>query len=148
LLQIKRWFHWSIPTKFSVILAALVLIAGAVTMSLEFVASRLLIPIFGSSIYTWGSLIGVILAGLSIGYHVGRRLADKKDPSFLKFCSIIFSAGLYIVFIPFISPAILSFTATTVVTADNNQTHYASLIATFILLIIPTSCLELSLLML
>jgi spermidine synthase len=107
-------------------------------MSLEFVASRLLIPIFGSSIYTWGSLIGVILAGLSIGYHVGGRLADKKDPSFLKFCSIIFSAGLYIVFIPFISPSILSFTATTVVTADNNQTHYASLIATFILLIIPT----------
>jgi hypothetical protein len=37
-------------------------------MSLEFAASRLLIPVFGSSIYTWGSLVGVILAGLSLGY--------------------------------------------------------------------------------
>jgi len=26
-------------------------------MSLELVASRLLIPVFGGSIYTWGSLI-------------------------------------------------------------------------------------------
>jgi hypothetical protein len=66
--------------------------------------------VVGSSIYTWGSLIGVILAGLSIGYHIGGKLADKKDPSFLKFCSIIFLAGLYIVFIPFISPVILSST--------------------------------------
>ena len=113
-------------------------------MSLEFAASRLLIPIFGSSIYTWGSLIGVILAGLSIGYHVGGRLADKKNPSFLKFCSIIFSAGLYIVFIPFISPAILSSTYSSFVAAgtegssNNNESQYASLIATFILLIIPT----------
>ena len=103
-------------------------------------ASRLLIPIFGSSIYTWGSLIGVILAGLSIGYHVGGRLADNKDPSFLKFCSIIFSAGLYIVFIPFISPTILSSTFSSFVTgaSSNNESQYASLIATLILLIIPT----------
>jgi len=138
----KKWFSWR-DDKFLTSLTALVLIAGAVTMSLEFGASRLLIPIFGSSIYTWGSLIGVILAGLSIGYHVGGRLADKKDPSFLKFCSIIFSAGLYIVFIPFISPAILSSTYSSFVAAgiggsSNNESQYASLIATFILLIIPT----------
>ena len=132
--------------KFSLLLIALVLVSGAVTMSLEFAASRLLIPIFGSSIYTWGGLIGVILAGLSIGYHLGGRLADKKDPSFLKFCSIIFSAGLYIVFIPFISPVILSSTyssfittvTATAATTNNYQTQYASLIASFILLIIPT----------
>ena len=95
--MILKMFISTNNKKFSLLLTTLVLIAGAVTMSLEFAASRLLIPIFGSSIYTWGSLIGVILAGLSIGYHLGGRLADKKDPSFLKFCSIIFSAGLYIV---------------------------------------------------
>jgi predicted membrane-bound spermidine synthase len=121
--------------KFSFILMALVLIAGVVTMSLEFAASRLLIPVFGSSIYTWGSLIGVILAGLSLGYHVGGRLADKKNPSFMKFCSIIFSAGLYIVFIPFISPAIIGFSSSL---AATNYSQYASLLATFTLLITPT----------
>jgi spermidine synthase len=70
----------------------------------------------------------------------------EEDPSFLKFCSIIFSAGLYIVFIPFISPAILSSTYSSFVAttgtgtgaSSNNESQYASLIATFILLIIPT----------
>jgi hypothetical protein len=83
----------------------MVFVAGIVTMALEFTASRLLIPVFGSSIYTWGSLIGVILSGLSLGYYTGGRLADRKGAGFIKFCSIIFSAGLYIVFIPsFIAP--------------------------------------------
>jgi hypothetical protein len=128
--------------------------AGIVTMSLEFAASRLLIPVFGSSIYTWGSLIGVILAGLSLGYHIGGRLADKKNPNFAKFCSIIFSAGLYIVFIPFISPTITeysSFAFDSLLTppassdissssssSSSSSNQYASLFASFILLIIPT----------
>lgn len=127
--------------RFFFLLTALVLIAGVVTMSLEFTASRLIIPIFGGSIYTWGSLIGTILAGLALGYYIGGRLADRKEPSFTKFCSIIFSAGLYIVFIPFISPAILSFTDysfITTATSYNNQSQYAPLFATFLLLIIPT----------
>jgi len=75
-------------------------------MSLELVASRLLIPVFGGSIYTWGSLIGVILSGLSIGYIIGGKLADN-NPSFTKFCSLVFSAGLFIVLIPFAAPTIL-----------------------------------------
>ncbi len=75
-------------------------------MSLELVASRLLIPVFGGSIYTWGSLIGVILSGLSLGYIIGGKLADN-NPSFTKFCSLVFSAGLFIVLIPFAAPTIL-----------------------------------------
>lgn len=143
LFSIKTWLHWpeSPPTRFSIILTTLVLVSGAVTMSLEFAASRLIIPIFGSSIYTWGSLIGVILAGLSLGYHIGGRLADKKDPSLTKFCSIIFSSGLYIVFIPIISPALLSYTYSSLVAtapANTNEAQYAPLIATFMLLIIPS----------
>jgi spermidine synthase len=130
--------------RFFFLLTSLVLIAGVVTMSLEFTASRLIIPIFGGSIYTWGSLIGIILAGLALGYHIGGKLADRKEPSLIKFSSIIFSAGLYIVFIPYISPAILSFTDYSFITSAtslNNQgqyAQYAPLFATFALLIIPT----------
>ena len=94
--------------KFSWQLSTLVFLAGVASMSLEFAASRLLTPIFGSTIYTWGSLIGVILAGLSLGYYVGGKLADK-EPSISKLCSIIFSAGLYIVLVPFISTAVTEF---------------------------------------
>jgi len=51
-------------------------------------------------------LIGVILSGLSLGYIIGGRLADS-NPSFTKFCSLVFSAGLFIVLIPFIAPPTL-----------------------------------------
>ncbi len=122
-----------------VFLLVLVFIAGIATMSLEFSASRLLTPVFGSSIYTWGSLIGVVLVGLSLGYHVGGRLADRK-PSFEKFCSILFTSGLYIVFIPFISSSVIDFTSTIMLDmpSDNDGNNLKSLVATFILLAIPT----------
>jgi spermidine synthase len=127
----KLWFTTNKKDSSSLfVLIILVFIAGVITMSLEFSASRLLIPVFGSSIYTWGSLIGVILAGLSLGYHIGGRLADK-DPSYEKFCSIIFSAGLYIFFVPFISPSIIEF-------SNGSSDNYDSFLVTFILLITPT----------
>ena len=121
--------------KFSGQLSILVFVAGTAAMSLEFSASRLLTPVFGSTIYTWGSLIGVILAGLSLGYFVGGKLADKK-PNIQKLCSIIFSAGLYIVLIPFVSTAIIEFASNTFASPQDSQ--YASLLATTALLITPT----------
>lgn len=133
---------------FSII--TMVFVAGIVTMALEFAASRLIVPVFGSSIYTWGSLIGVILSGLSLGYYAGGRLADRKDAGFIKFCSIIFSAGLYIIFVPsLIAPAAIGISthiasSTTLSTiSDNSSNHndygrYACLLATFLLLLTPT----------
>lgn len=119
-------------------------------MALEFTASRLIIPVFGSSIFTWGSLIGVILSGLSLGYYAGGRLADKKNADFIKFCSIIFSAGLYIIFIPsFIGPAAIgistiigsSISIDTISLSNSDSNYYGPyvcLLATFLLLITPT----------
>lgn len=123
---------WFVSSKFAKSLAVLVFIAGIASMSLEFAASRILIPVFGSSIYTWGSLIGVILTGLSLGYHIGGKLADK-NPSFRKLCLVIFSAGLYMVFIPFIAP-----TLTRSFFQFVSDSQYASLFAVFTLLIVPT----------
>lgn len=87
-------------------LAVLVFVCGAAVMALEIVSSRILTPVFGSTTYTWGSLIGVILTGLSLGYFYGGRIADK-NPTMFKFSSIIFSAGLYVVFIPYVAPLIM-----------------------------------------
>jgi spermidine synthase len=124
---------WFVSSRFTKSLAVLVFVAGTASMSLEFAASRILIPVFGSSIYTWGSLIGVILTGLSIGYHIGGKLADK-NPNFLKLCLAIFSAGLYIIFIPFIAPTITS----AFIQFFVSDSQYASLFAVFTLLIVPT----------
>lgn len=54
-----------------------VFVAGAVLMSLEMLASRILAPYFGNSIFVWGSLISVFLAALAVGYAVGGQVADR-----------------------------------------------------------------------
>jgi hypothetical protein len=46
-------------------------------MVLELAGARVLAPFFGTSVYIWSSLIGVILGSMSIGYYLGGKLADK-----------------------------------------------------------------------
>jgi tetratricopeptide (TPR) repeat protein/MFS family permease len=46
-------------------------------MVLELVAGRLIARYLGSSLYTWTSVIGVILTGITIGNYLGGRIADK-----------------------------------------------------------------------
>ncbi len=55
-----------------------VITPGAVLMALEIVSSRVLAPHFGSSVYVWGSIIGVFLAAMSVGYFWGGKLADRQ----------------------------------------------------------------------
>jgi spermidine synthase len=66
------------------IVAAAVFVSGAVVLGMEIAASRVVAPFFGNSLFVWGSLIGVVLAGLSIGYWAGGWLADRwPTPSLL-----------------------------------------------------------------
>ncbi len=55
----------------------IVFMASCCTMVLELVAGRILAPFIGVSLYTWTSIIGVCLAGISAGNFIGGVLADK-----------------------------------------------------------------------
>src|SRR5713101_7114662 len=46
-------------------------------MVVELVAGRLIARYVGSSLYTWTSIIGVVLAGIALGNWIGGRLADR-----------------------------------------------------------------------
>ena len=46
-------------------------------MVLELVAARLIARHLGSSLYTWTAVIGVVLAGITIGNYLGGRIAEK-----------------------------------------------------------------------
>src|SRR6185369_9326497 len=69
-----------------------VFVCGALVMIYEIIGSRLLSPYIGTSTYVWTSLIGVILAALSLGYWLGGKTADRK-PTLTKLASVIFLAG-------------------------------------------------------
>ncbi len=72
---------------------AVVITPGAVLMALEMVSSRILAPHFGSSVYVWGSIIGVFLAAMSIGYFWGGKLADRQ-PTLAVLGRLVLAAGL------------------------------------------------------
>ncbi len=57
--------------------AAVIFLSSACLLILEIVASRLLAPYVGVSLYTWTAIIGVILAGLSLGNWLGGAWADR-----------------------------------------------------------------------
>jgi MFS family permease len=82
-----------------------VFICGAIVMSFEILGSRVLAPNFGSSVFVWGSLISVFLAGLSAGYYLGGRLADS-NPSSRKLSLIILAPGILFLTFPLYSAPI------------------------------------------
>jgi len=70
-----------------------VFIASFCTLVIELVAGRILAPYVGVSLYTWTSIIGVVLAGISIGAYLGGLLADRfPHPSTLGW--LLFLSGL------------------------------------------------------
>jgi len=109
-----------------------VLICGAVVMALEITGSRILAPYFGSTIFVWGSLIGVVLTALSTGYYVGGRIADKR-PDFEILCLIILTSGVFVLLIPVITPVVFDLTISL-----SLGERYSPLIASSAILTVPS----------
>lgn len=53
-------------------------LSGMILMMFELAGARIIAPYYGTSIYIWTSVIGVIMGSLSIGYWYGGILADKN----------------------------------------------------------------------
>lgn len=52
-------------------------LSGFSMMVIELLAAKITAPYLGSSLYTWTSVIGVVLIGVTIGAWVGGRLSDR-----------------------------------------------------------------------
>ena len=55
----------------------LAFIGSACTLVIELIAGRIMAPYIGVSLYTWTSVIGVVLAGMSVGNFAGGVVADR-----------------------------------------------------------------------
>ena len=67
-----RWV-WVVPI-------GTVFLSSLCIMVLELVAGRLIARHVGSSLYTWTSVIGIVLSGIAAGNYIGGRLADRFPP--------------------------------------------------------------------
>jgi len=76
----------------------IVFIASMCGMIVEIVAARILAPSIGVSLYTWTSIIGIVLAGISIGNYLGGRLADRF-PLFTTLGFVLLAGGIFSLFV-------------------------------------------------
>src|SRR5712691_7476314 len=117
------------------LLILLVFVAGASSLAVELSASRLLAPYFGTSLFVWANLIGLILLYLTIGYYVGGRLADRfPRPRVLYTLTTV--AALLIGVIPLLSRPILSWSLASFA-SFSISIFYGSLVSVILLFALP-----------
>lgn len=75
----------------AVLLRAILAFTGACVLMVEILATRMLAPYFGSSLFSLSSVLGVTLGALSIGYFLGGILGERS-PTWSKF-GILVSLG-------------------------------------------------------
>ena len=63
------------------LLYAVIFISGAAILALELLASRIMTPYFGVSLYIWTGILSITLVALAVGYWLGGRLAGSASHS-------------------------------------------------------------------
>ena len=92
---------------------ALIFITGAVTLSLEVLASRIMTPYFGVSLYIWAGILSITLIFLALGYQLGGQMSQRRGKEALPLSllsaplwaalSIVVAAAIYPVVFPWLS---------------------------------------------
>jgi spermidine synthase len=61
------------------LLYVILFVSGGAVLALELLASRILTPYFGVSLYIWTGILSITLVALALGYWIGGRLATVRD---------------------------------------------------------------------
>ena len=111
----------------------IIFFSGACVLAIEILGTRVLAPFYGVSLFLWSALITITLIALSIGYAVGGYWADKKA-TMARLCSIIMSAGVWLLLLPFLKKPVL-------IISEPLGLRFAVLFAAFILFTPPLTLL-------
>jgi spermidine synthase len=120
-------------------LRSVVFVGGASSLAAEMCASRLLEPYFGTSLFVWANIIGLILVYLSVGYYLGGRIADRF-PTARHLYALTAVAAAALIVIPFIARPILLLSLNAFATYSVGS-FLGSLLGTILLFAIPTTLL-------
>jgi predicted membrane-bound spermidine synthase len=113
------------------ILYAIAFLIGFALMGYEILGVRVLSPYYGSSVYVWGAIISVFLAGLAIGYAQGGNIADRiADLSVLR--KIILFPALMIITFPAYGPRVCK-----LIYALELESRLGALLLSMILFLMP-----------
>ena len=92
---------------------ALIFITGAVTLALEVLASRIMTPYFGVSLYIWAGILSITLIFLALGYQLGGQISQRREKDALQFLllaaplagslSVVLATVIYPVVFPLLS---------------------------------------------
>ena len=106
-------------------------IEGASVMAVELLGAKFIEPYFGSSLYTWSSVLAVTLLGLAVGYYLGGIMSKKyRDVEILY--KTLGIAAVLVAAMPFIGSFVMEFTLFSDVRAGS--------VISSMLLIFPVTC--------
>ena len=114
------------------LLYVIAFISGFVMMGYEILGVRVLAPFYGSSVYVWGATISVFLAGLSIGYAGGGRIADRRSDGKI-LAILVMVPALLIVLFPFYGYAFCN-----IIFALELDSRLGALLLSLLLFLIPS----------
>lgn len=81
------------------LLLYLTLSEGTAVMLAELAGARMLAPLYGSTLYVWGAVIGVTLLSLALGYWLGGVLS-RRQGLIDRLCTLLLVAALLIIAMP------------------------------------------------
>ena len=110
-------------------------LSGFLTMALEMLIGRTFTPYFGGTIYTWGALISVFLAGMTAGYVLGGKAADRNPTSATIAILFMISSAL-VMAVPFFGEAIINRVLDSI-----EDVRYAALLSALALACLPAATL-------
>lgn len=113
-----------------------VFVAGATSLAIEMAASRMLAPYFGTDLFVWANIIGLIMLYLTVGYYAGGVLADRHPQPQL-FYIITAIAALLTGAIPLIAAPVLNWSLNTFGSIQPLGIFYGSLVAVILLFALP-----------
>ncbi len=95
------------PADGRALLLLLAFTEGAAVMIAQIAGAKMLAPLYGTSLYVWGAVIGITLVSLTAGYFLGGLLSYRERRRELVYwCMLI--AGLLIVLMPTAAHALMT----------------------------------------